>query len=75
MSDQVTVSKLGVVKIGAEIVWGNDLDHLTSIKVAAVHDLQEQFPEHTIWLVGELIHVNQNRAHWAQMDILESYCR
>lgn len=77
--DQLTVSKHGIVKIGAECRWGNDLDHFTSIKVAAVHDLQEKFLEHTIWLVGEFIHViraegNQTRARWGEAAILESYC-
>ncbi|MBD9544288.1 hypothetical protein IB276_33115 [Ensifer sp. ENS04] len=74
---QLSVSKMGIVKISGapEAVP----DHLMSIKVDAVHDLQWRFPEHTIWLVGEFIHIiraegNQTRAPWGEKAFLESYC-
>lgn len=76
---QLTVNKGGDIKIGAAPFCVDDLDPLTSVKVATVHYLQFNFWNHTIWLVGELIHVirddgYETRAHWSETPRLESYC-
>jgi hypothetical protein len=78
-SSQLSVNKWGRIKIGATSIDLDDLDPLTSIRAQTVLDMQLEFPDHTIWLVGELIHViraegNQTRAHWDEKAILENYC-
>ncbi|KQS84288.1 hypothetical protein [Rhizobium sp. Leaf383] len=78
-ASQLSVNKHGVIKIGATVTREEDLDPLTSVKVWSVTDLQFNFWQHTIWLVGDLIHVlraegNQTRHHWSERALLEGYC-
>lgn len=76
---QLSISKTGVIKIGAVLKSGMDLDHLTLIKASSVLELQEKFQEHTIWLVGEEIHVIRRdgarlTTKWHDTGTVEDFC-
>jgi hypothetical protein len=75
---QLTISKIGVVKLGADIITpmlGTD-DYW---KFEIVNELQQRFPDHTIWLVGDLIHAitmrGTYRVDWHNSELLVRYFR
>jgi len=75
-----TVSKIGspwLEEVGH--CHSSDLPPLLFIRWSAVNDLQLEFPDCTIWLTFETIHVIKDGqefcANWAEDDILRSFCQ
>ncbi|MBC2806587.1 hypothetical protein C3Y94_025895 [Rhizobium ruizarguesonis] len=75
-----TVNKIGEPWLeGVGHCHSIDLPPLLFIRWDTVNELQMQFPDCTIWLTFETIHIRRNdlqfAAHWSDTDLLRSYCQ
>lgn len=79
LSSQLSISKLGVVKIGAQIIDPRNLPSTDENyqKWFWVNELQFNFWGAAVWLVGDFIHAytdhGQYRVSWTDHKLLEGY--
>jgi hypothetical protein len=75
-SKQLSISKIGVIKFGADRIDHRDLDPIQTCICDEVYQLQIAFAGTSIWLVGETIHVWLNgktlQFHWTDTDAIKA---